>query len=153
MFTQDCNDSGDRRRVLVVANETLGSDRIWDVAHLEAGDGTQIVVVAPALNGRLAFWASDDDGARRAAGERLRRSLAALRRRGYDAEGIVGDADPVLAIEDALRVFPADEIVVATHPDPESNWLERRVVARARLRFPQPIHHVIVDAPLRALAA
>ena len=81
----------------------------------------------------------------RAAGERLRRCLAALAAVGVDARGEIGDASPLLAIEDALRTFRADEIIVATHPEGRSNWLARDVVARARARCSQPVHHVVVD--------
>jgi hypothetical protein len=66
---------------------------------------------------------------------------------GLEAEGMVGDADPLRAIDDGLRLFPADDIVVATHPEPCANWLARRVVPRARLQFPQPIHRVVLDSP------
>jgi hypothetical protein len=51
----------------------------------------------------------------------------------------------VQAIEDALRVFGADEIIISTHPPGRSNWLERDEVAKARDRFPVPVTHVVVD--------
>ena len=60
-------------------------------------------------------------------------------------EGAVGDGDPLQAIEDALRTFGADEIVISTHPEGRSNWLERDVVGAARDRFGVPITHVVVD--------
>ena len=56
-----------------------------------------------------------------------------------------GDADPLQAIADALRFFPADAIVVATHPPGRSNWLARDLVARARRRFDLPIVHIVVE--------
>ena len=57
----------------------------------------------------------------------------------------MGDADPLQAIEDALRTFGADEIIISTHPEGRSNWLERGVVDSARERFAVPITHVVVD--------
>jgi hypothetical protein len=132
-------------RVLVVANETVASEILLEAIDLR-GRGAEVLVVAPALNSRLAFWSSDEDRARRRAGERLCRCLAALAAVGVDARGAVGDANPLLAIEDALRTFSADEIIVATHPEGRSNWLSRDVVARARARFAQPVHHIVVDA-------
>jgi hypothetical protein len=62
---------------------------------------------------------------------------------------MVGDADPLQAAADALRVFPADELVVATHPEGRSNWLARGVVERARRRFGLPVVHVVVDRDAR----
>ena len=93
----------------------------------------------------LRRWASDEDGARSAAQERLDASLAELARVGVEARGEVGDGDPLQAIEDALRTFGADEIVISTHPEGRSNWLERGVVTNARERYAVPIHHVVVD--------
>ena len=48
-------------------------------------------------------------------------------------------------MEDALRTFGADEIIISTHPPGRSNWLERDVVEKARERFAVPITHVVVD--------
>ena len=77
--------------------------------------------------------------------ERLQESLVRLRALGVNAEGEVGDADPLQAIEDALRTFGADEIIISTHPEGRSNWLERGVVDAARERFTPPVTHVVVD--------
>ena len=90
-------------------------------------------------------WTSDEDGARAAAQGRLDASLGQLERDGIQAEGEVGDGDPLQAIEDALRTFGADEIVISTHPEGRSHWLERDVVGSARDRFDVPITHVVVD--------
>ena len=98
-----------------------------------------MLVVSPALNSKLRHWASDEDGARAAAEERLGRSVAALEQLGFAAAGEVGDADPVQAIEDALRTFGPDVIIISTHPEGRSNWLERGVVSTARERFAVPI--------------
>jgi hypothetical protein len=57
----------------------------------------------------------------------------------------VGDAQPLQAIEDALRTFGADEIIISTHPEGRSRWLEIGVVNGARARFAVPITHVVVD--------
>jgi GABA permease len=48
-------------------------------------------------------------------------------------------------MEDALRLFPADEVMISTHPPGRSNWLEHDVVDRARERFDLPVTHVVVD--------
>ena len=97
------------------------------------------------MNSPLRTWTSDEDGARATAQERLDASLARLRDAGINARGQVGDGDPLQAIEDALRTFGADEVIVSTHPEGRSNWLERGVVDGARARFTVPITHVVVD--------
>ena len=109
-----------------------------------------MLVVCPALNSPLKHWTSDEDQARATAEDRLRRSVAELERLGISARGEVGDADPLQAIEDALRTFGADVIVISTHPEGRSNWLERGVVTSARERFAVPITHVVVDLDVEA---
>ncbi len=134
------------RRILVVANETVGGAELHELLeHRAAGVSEDVLVVCPALNSKLHTWMSDEDGARAAAQERLDASLARLRGAGIAARGDIGDGDPLQALEDALRVFPADEVVVSTHPPGRSNWLEQGVVEQARLRFDVPVTHVVVD--------
>jgi hypothetical protein len=133
------------RRILVVANETVAGRALRaDVVH-RAGDGADVLVVCPALNSPLRHWASDEDGARAKAQARLDESLGALAGAGVEARGAVGDADPLQAIDDALRTFGADEIVISTHPPGRSNWLEKEIIVRARERYDCPITHVVVD--------
>jgi GABA permease len=134
------------RRILVVANETVGGAELLDELRRRAGGTrTVVLVVCPALNSPVRHWTSDEDGARAAAGGRLATSLLAMRSVGLDATGEVGDGDPLQAIEDALRTFEPDELVVSTHPHGRSHWLERGVVERARERFDIPLTHVVVD--------
>ena len=134
-------------RILVIANETVESELL---AHaIRAKEASQVLIVAPALNGRVRHWTSDDDAAHAAADERLRRSLDRLAASGIPANGMVGDADPLQAAADALRVFPAEELVVATRPEGRSNWLARGVVERARRRFGLPVVHLVVDRDAR----
>ncbi len=136
----------DERRILVIANETVGGEELLAILRSKAeGVNEHVLVVCPALNSQLRTWASDEDGARAAAQQRLDASLARLRQDGVHAQGEVGDGDPLQAIEDALRTFGADEIVISTHPEGRSNWLERNVVGSARDRFDVPITHVVVD--------
>ena len=85
----------------------------------------EVLVVAPALNSRLRHWLSDDDGARRRAEERVTAFVARLEQQGVHAAGRVGDADPLLAIADALPTFPADEIVIAAEPERADDLLVR----------------------------
>jgi nucleotide-binding universal stress UspA family protein len=134
------------RRILVVANETVGGRTLRSLILERSLDvREEVLVVTPALNSPLKHWVSDEDEARAAAQERLDKSLAQLADAGVEARGEVGDGDPVQAIEDALRTFGADEIIISTHPQGRSNWLERGVVEKARERFPVPIRHVVVD--------
>jgi hypothetical protein len=134
------------RRILVIANETVGGHTLRSMILERSLDvREEVLVVTPALNSPLKHWVSDEDGARAAAQERLDASLAMLAEAGVQARGEVGDGDPLQAIEDALRTFGADEIILSTHPEGRSHWLERGVVRKARERFAVPITHVVVD--------
>ncbi|TMK77585.1 MAG: hypothetical protein E6G45_09455 [Actinobacteria bacterium] len=134
------------RRILVIANETVGGGPLREeIRRRSEGYDEQVLVITPALNSPLRHWASDEDGARKDAQERLNASLARLREVGIDAKGEVGDAEPLQAMEDALRLFGADEIIISTHPEGRSHWLERGIVDAARERFAVPITHVVVD--------
>ena len=141
----------DERRILVVANETVAGGRLRDEIRTAAeGHRANVLVVSPALNTPLKHWTSDEDDARAAAEARIARSIAELERLGINARGEVGDADPIQAIEDALRTFGADVLIISTHPEGRSNWLERGVVSSARERFAVPITHVAVDLEAEA---
>jgi hypothetical protein len=134
------------RRILVIANETVGGERLRDEIHSRSeGYDEHVLVVTPALNSHLRHWASDEDNARVEAQKRLDASLERLRSGGIDARGEVGDAEPLQAMEDALRLFGADEIIISTHPEGRSHWLEKGIVDTARERFAVPITHVVVD--------
>jgi hypothetical protein len=138
--------SENEHRILVIANETVGGGTLREEIRLRSeGYDEHVLVICPALNSAVRHWASDEDGARAKAQERLNASLARLREAGLDAEGEVGDAEPLQAMEDALRLFGPDEIIISTHPEGRSHWLERGIVEAARQRFAIPITHVVVD--------
>jgi hypothetical protein len=142
-----------QKRILVVANQTVEDEAVYETVRARANGGAEVFVVAPALNSRLRHWLSDVDEARHAAEDRLAKFLGRLLRSGLPARGCVGDSDPLQAMADALRQFPADEIVISTHPRERSNWLARNLVERARRRHTQEIMHVVVDREPYAAAA
>ena len=134
------------RRILVIANETVGGQTLREeIRRRSEGYEEQVLVVCPALNSPIRHWASDEDQARAKAQLRLDASLAGLAEAGIEARGEVGDCEPLQAIEDAVRTFGPDEMIISTHPEGRSNWLERGVVRGARERFAVPITHVVVD--------
>jgi GABA permease len=136
----------DERRVLVVANETVGGEELLSaISTLALTQKTLFHVVCPALNSRLKTFTSDEDPAREAAQQRLDVTLARLASVGIDAHGEVGDGDPLVAVDDAVRTFGPKEIVISTHPPGKSNWLERGVVDSVRTRYDVPVTHVVVD--------
>ncbi len=137
-----------RHRLLVVANETVGGVPLLDeIGERCRGHECEILVITPALTAsRAEHWASDIDEAIVLARQRMELSVIEIKQRlDIRARGEIGDSDPNVAIEDALRAFPADEIVISTHPPASSRWLEQGVVERAREGIDLPISHVVVD--------
>jgi GABA permease len=136
-----------RYRLLVVANETVGGEALRrEIRNRCRGRSSEILVVTPALtSSRAAHWASDVDEAIELARQRMELSLIEIDRLGLKARGQIGDSDPNVAIEDALRAFPADEILISTHPSDRSRWLEAGVVERAAEEVELPVTHVVVD--------
>jgi len=143
-----------RYRLLVVANQTVGGKALLtEIANRGGGRRSEILVVTPALAGsRAAHWASDLDEGMELARQRMELSLQAIDEAGMRARGTVGDSDPNVAIEDALADFPADEIIISTHPPDRSRWLENGVVQRARDEIRLPVTHVIVDLDAERVA-
>lgn len=72
---------------------------------------------------------------------------------GVTVEGVVGDAHPLRAIEDALVDFHADEVVVSTHPEGDSSWLEAGLLEDARARLEVPVHHFVTEYGLEKAPA
>jgi len=134
-------------RLLVVANETVGGEALLEEIRGRCAERrSEILVVTPALvASRVEQWASDVDEAIELARQRMELSLLSIQELGLKAKGEIGDSDPNVAIEDALRSFAADEILISTHPPDRSRWLERGVVERAREQIDLPIAHVVVD--------
>jgi hypothetical protein len=135
-----------RRRVLVVANRTLESEDLRGELRRRAAAGAELHIVAPILASRVHYIASDVDQELEEARSRLAAALAWARAEGIEATGNVGDPNAALgAIEDVLRVFGADEVIISTHPHGKSNWLETGIVERLREELDIPVQHLVVD--------
>lgn len=134
-------------RLLVIANETVQGEELLNEIRERCRDRRcEVMVVTPALaSSRASHWASDIDEAIELARQRMELSLIEIKQLGLKAKGEIGDSDPNVAIEDALRVFAADEILISTHPPDRSRWLEHGVVDKAREQIDLPITHVVVD--------
>ena len=132
-------------RVMVVANETVGADELLaEIRRIEDRRTSRFFVLAPAVaehHGVLDTW--NQDGAISSAQQRVDRTIAILRSEGLQAEGRVGDMHPLMAIEDALAEFPADTIVISTHPAERSRWLKKDLIEQARKKFGRPVIHVV----------
>src|SRR5918911_4931247 len=134
------------KRILALVSEPISAEALRSALGSERIKDAEVLVVAPALTSQTRFWLSDMDDAIRRAEEVQEESVERLDEQGVDAAGDTGEADPLLALQDALQTFPADEIVLFTHPDGRRNWLEEGVVEEASERFEAPVRHVLVEA-------
>jgi hypothetical protein len=135
-------------RVVIVADEAIGDESlVREVLRHTKGRPSEVMIVAPALvTSPLDLAAGDVDDDISEARRRLDESIAALDRNGIKATGRVGEADPNLALEDALRLFPAHEVIMVVHPREHRNWMERGVVEKARDAVHVPVTVIEVDA-------
>ncbi|MBA3764234.1 MAG: hypothetical protein H0X05_01845 [Actinobacteria bacterium] len=133
------------KRILVVANETVGGQALIDAVKAHAAAGPVVVSVVCPQNQPKAGYVIYDENVRSAAEQRLNVTLTALRAEGIEARGQVMDPDPYAASMDALAVYGADEIIVSTHPETRSGWLRRGLVDRIRSDVKVPVEHVVVD--------
>jgi hypothetical protein len=141
-----------RPRILVVANQTLSGDELRSEL-LRRAPRPELRVVAPILISRVHYAMSDIDTELGLARRRLEASLNWLREAGFEASGQVCADGPLVAIEDQLREYAVDEIVISTHPPDRSNWLEAGVVEQAREHLDIPVTHVVVELARRDAAA
>jgi hypothetical protein len=134
------------RRYLVVANQTLGGDRLRERIRAAMAEGPcQFHLVVPASHPPKGSWT--DGEARALASRRLEAALASLRSLGAEVTGEIGDASPIRAIADALIEEPAlsdpyDEIILSTLQAGLSRWLHQDVVHRVQRIFAVPCTHI-----------
>lgn len=137
------------RHVLVVANEPLRGQELRERLAGQDAERVELDVLAPVLSSRTHLAYTDIDEHMRQARERLRRSLSWARTQGFLARGTIGDADLAASIEDQLREFGADEVIVVTSDEAE-RWQERDELRRLREQLDVPV--VQVAAPATATA-
>jgi hypothetical protein len=134
--------------ILVVANETVaGASLIEALKTRAAAEQTRVTVVAP-INEPREGYVVYEDTRRASAGRRLDRTLRLLREAGIPASGLVVDADPVNATRDAIAQAepPIDSVIVSTHPEERSGWMQRNVPERVQKAAGSiPVEHVVVD--------
>jgi hypothetical protein len=134
------------KRVLVVATAPVDQQALRARVQERTGDGAEIMVVAPASDiSPLQWLATDEDEARGEAAAVASDAEQAVEPAAERVEAEVGDSDPVQAIEDALRTFPAEEIVLVTRSDDEAGWLEKDADAEVSERFGIPLTRLVVD--------
>ena len=112
----------DERRVLLFVDDLPNEAMLRDL-RLRAD---RVLVVSPVRASPLRHWLSDVDQARAQARQRAELTVARLSAAHIEANGVVGDEDPLRALDDALRTFGGDEIVAATSDEALAERLRDR---------------------------
>jgi len=133
------------KRLLVVANETVGGTALIDAVKKRTDGGDLKVTVICPQNDPKGGWVIYDDAARGAAENRLQTTLAQLREIGIEAQGEIMDPDPYAATMDAVHAFNPDELIISTHPETRSGWMRKDLVTRIEEDTGLPVEHVVVD--------
>lgn len=131
-------------KLLVLTPEPVDADLLRATLG-EDIEGAEVLVVSPATNrSKLAFWVSDPDEAIAEAEVAESESVERLEEAGVDAAGDTGESEPAVALQDALATFPADRIVVFSHPEGDRDYREDKGLADAEERFGVPITHAVI---------
>jgi GABA permease len=136
-------------RVLVLANQTVGSRELLDELHRIGADQNAIyhvvVPASPIETGTAATHGPLDvsEATKEVAQQRLDHTLTTLRSDNLDADGELGDYRPLRALAAAVESFHPDQIVISTLPPEESVWHRFDVVDRARAEHNVPVTHVV----------
>jgi hypothetical protein len=130
-------------KVLVLTSEPITSQQLRDALGAERDPSdAEVMVVVPALaDSAFKFWMSDADDAIARAEEVRQASVERLGQEGVAATGDTGEADPYLAIEDALKTFDADRIVLFTHGGEGARYREDLDDREITERFGRPVDH------------
>jgi hypothetical protein len=131
-------------KLLVLTPEPVDADMLRSTLGEEV-EGAEVLVVSPATNqSRLAFWVSDPDQAIAEADAAQEETVERLEEENVDAAGDTGESEPAVALQDALATFPADRIVVFSHPESERDYREDEGLADAEERFGIPVTHAVI---------
>jgi hypothetical protein len=132
-------------KVLVITSEPIAAQQLRDALGSDGNPSdAEVMVVAPALAGSaVKFWMSDADEAIARADRVRRESVERLGEEGVSATGDTGEADPYLAIEDAVKTFDADRIVLFTHSREDRRYREDRDDREIAERFGRPVDHAV----------
>ncbi|MGI9098788.1 MAG: hypothetical protein ACR2H2_09920 [Solirubrobacteraceae bacterium] len=126
-------------KLLVIANRTIDSDEIRNAIVDRAAAGpVQVTLVAPASSGT-----GPPSARRTATAQRLEGAVQRLREAGVPVEGIVGDPDPMVAVQDAWDPRRFDEVIVATLPTGVSRWMAADLPHRVERFTGARVTHII----------
>lgn len=139
--------------VLVVAHQTAATTPLLDaVRERAARSPARFHLVVPSqphgLDKMMDPADHGQDEARRALTDALPKLSEAA---GHEVTGEIGDAEPLMAIQDAINLGGYEEIIISTLPLGVSRWLKLDLISKARA-LGLPVTHVLAPSETEAVA-
>jgi hypothetical protein len=129
-------------KLLVIANRTIECEEIGDAILERAKAGpVQVTLVAPASSGPSSMRAR-----RMETTQRLEQTVQRLSEAGVPVEGVVGDTDPLVAVQDAWDPRRFDEVIVVTLPTGISRWMAADLPHRVERLTAARVTHIVAAA-------
>lgn len=131
--------------ILVVANRTLGGEKLLEAVRAHAAAGTtsfHLVVPQTKPSAGLVIY---DEAVHESAQVRIDLAVSTMRDEGIEVRGEVGDQDPFLATMDAIAARRPGLVILSTHPATSSGWLRRDLIERIENASGLPVEHVVTD--------
>lgn len=126
-----------RTHLLVVANQTADSPELIAALERRAQAGPlHVTLLAPTL------WSERDTAQRR-----VDSALTKIRAAGIEAEGRLGDQDPIVAVQEAWNPARFDGIVISTLASSVSRWMQIDLPHRVARLTDCNVEHVQAVAP------
>jgi hypothetical protein len=127
-------------KLLIAAGEAArGADELPPGVRALVEGAEEILVVAPSLPTRFEWLASATNRSREQADERLQVVLGQIGDLGSEARGMTGSDDPIQALDDAIRAFDPDHLLIAIRAAPDAGWQERGLIEQVLERFGLPV--------------
>lgn len=110
----------------------------------ELADADRVRIVAPAAKISKLDWLTGAEDDARAEADRAAQTAAeaALGQASVEVDPTSQNTDAAQDVEDALRTFDADEIVVVTRAGDDKTWLEDDALQKAVNESGVPVRHI-----------
>lgn len=127
-------------KLLIVTGEAaVAAEQLPFGVILLIDEASEIVVVSPVLPSRLDWLTNATDKLKSEADERLRAVIGQIADDETEVRGAVGSDDPVVAIDDAVRGFAPDHLLIGLRPEDRAGWQERGLLDQLLGRYTIPI--------------
>jgi hypothetical protein len=134
------------RHIVVIVTERVASKDSDAVVRAHAGEDVEVHVHVCAPVSRLSWlrWLTNVESV--ADPERANGPAPVETVSRPDVDLQEGEVDPLQAVEDALRMYAADELIIITAPDEETSWIDAELESQVEERFGLPITHLVATS-------